>query len=264
MKKRWLSTLVIILIAVFLLLPIFVTFIYSIAGNWSDIIPKGVTLEHYSELFSSSDFIVAIGRTLILCVVPICVMTLVILLALYNVIIYYPKLEKYLQILCMIPYAIQGVILSVSILSLYTGAPVFFSNRIFMLNGAYCIVILPYMYQGIRNSMNAVNMPMLLEAAEILGSSKLSAFFRVIIPNILSGITTSALLSFGIIFGDYVLINNIVGNSFSNVQIYLYWQMRTSSTKGSAVFMIIFLVTLMVTGLVLFFKNKEGSQRVEG
>lgn len=262
-KKKWLSLLVVILVSIFLLLPIAMTFIYSISRSWTDIVPKGITGAHYKELFTSTDFIMAVGRTLLLCIVPIVVMTVVILLALYNVLIYHPKLEKYLQILCMIPYAIQGVILSVSILSLYTGAPLFLSNHIFMLNGAYCIVILPYMYQGIRNSMNAVNMPMLLEAAEILGSSKLLAFFKVIIPNILSGITTSALLSFGIIFGDYVLINNIVGNSFSNVQIYLYWQMRTSSTKGSAVFMIIFLVTLMITGLVLFFKNKEASQKVE-
>ena len=79
-----------------------------------------------------------------------------------------------------------------------------------MLIGAYCIIILPHIYQGIRNSMHAVNMPMLLEAAEMLGASKLYAFFRVIVPNIITGITVSSLLAVGILFGDYVIIRNHV------------------------------------------------------
>lgn len=262
MKRRnWFSIIIIAIIAVYLLLPILITFVYSISTEWIDILPKGITFENYQDLFSQREFFLTIGRTILLCIIPIVVMTVAILLALYTVLIYFPKLEKYLQIICMVPYAIQGVILSVSILALYSGAPSFLSNRLFMLNGAYCIVILPYMYQGIRNSMNAVNMPMLLEAAEMLGSSKLYAFFRVIIPNIISGITTSALLSVGIIFGDYVLIQNLVGTKFANVQIYLYWQMRQSSSRGSAIFMIIFLVTLLITGLVLFLKSQDKAEK---
>ena len=146
------------------------------------------------------------------------------LLALFAVTIYFPKLEKYVQFLCMIPYTIQGVILSVSILSLYAGTRSFFGLRLVMLIGAYCIIILPYIYQGIRYSMYAVNMSMLIEAAEMLGASKFSAFFRVIVPNIISGITVSSLLAVGIIFGDYVLIRNITGSAFQNVQIYLSWR----------------------------------------
>lgn len=76
----------------------------------------------------------------------------------------------------MIPYTIQGVILSVSILSLYVGTKSILSNRLVMLVGAYCVVILPYIYQGIRNGMRAVNMTTLIEAAEMLGASKIYAF----------------------------------------------------------------------------------------
>ncbi|MEG0541512.1 MAG: ABC transporter permease subunit, partial [Angelakisella sp.] len=113
----------------------------------------------------------------------------------------------------------------------------------------------------IRNSMHAVNMPMLLEAAEMLGSSKLYAFFRVIVPNIISGITVSSLLAVGIIFGDYVLIRNIAGTSFKNVQIYLFLTMKSSSTKASAVFVIIMITTFLITLLVLYLKSRETSQK---
>lgn len=262
-KGKVISSLIVLMTIIFLLLPIAVTFIYSISSDWMGLVPKGLTLKHYVKLFGEMEFYQSIVRTLILCVVPIGVMIFSILLALYTVVIYFPRFEKYLQVLCMIPYALQGVILSVSILSLYTGAPLFLSNRLFMLNGAYCIMILPYMYQGIRNSMNAINVKTLLETAQMLGCGKLKAFMSIVVPNIMPGIITSSLLAFGIIFGDYVLVTNLVGNSFSNVQIYLYWQMRSSSTMGSAIFMVIFLVILIITGLVLFFKSKDGSQKME-
>lgn len=175
----------------------------------------------------------------------------------------FPKLEKYVQIICMIPYTIQGVILSVSILSLYVGTKSILSNRLVMLMGAYCIVILPYIYQGIRNGMRAVNMLTLIEAAEMLGASKIYAFFRVVVPNIISAIIVSSLLAVGIIFGDYVLIRNLAGTSAPNMQIFLYQTMKSDSTKASAVFVIIMFVTFVITAIVLFLKSREGRGRAQ-
>ena len=161
----------------------------------------------------------------------------------------------------MIPYTIQGVILSVSILSLYVGSSSILSNRLVMLMGAYCIVILPYIYQGIRNGMRAVNMPTLIEAAEMLGASKIYAFFRVVVPNILSAIIVSSLLAVGIIFGDYVLIRNLAGTSAPNMQIFLYQTMKSDSTKASAVFVVIMFVTFVITAIVLFAKSREAKEK---
>ena len=67
-KKKWLSLLVVLSVAIFLLLPIVMTFIYSVSRSWTDIVPKGITGEYYKELFTSTDFIMAVGRTLILCI----------------------------------------------------------------------------------------------------------------------------------------------------------------------------------------------------
>ena len=264
MKKRnvWANTMIAIVI-IYLLIPLLGTATYSLFNKWTDIVPEGFTLQNYAELLTEQDFLMSLLRTIIICIVPIVLTVLMVLLALFVVTVYFPELEKYMQIICMIPYTIQGVILSVSIISLYAGSNSILGNRLVMLNGAYCIIILPYIYQGIRNSMRAVNMPMLLEAAEMLGSSKLYAFFKVIVPNIISGITVSSLLAVGIIFGDYVLIRNIAGTSFKNVQIYLFLTMKISSTKASAVFVIIMITTFLITMLVLYLKNRETKQKKE-
>ncbi len=263
MKKREFSAnVVIIIVIIYLLIPLLATAVYSLFQKWTDILPEGFTLGHYASLLSNKAFLLTLWRTVIIAITPIVLTVLATLLALFAVTIYFPKLEKYVQILCMIPYTIQGVILSVSILSLYAGAQGFLGIRLVMLIGAYCIIILPYIYQGIRNSMHAVNMPMLIEAAEMLGASKIVAFFRVIVPNIISGISVSSLLAVGIIFGDYVLIRNITGSSFQNVQIYLFLAMKRSSTEASAVFVIIMITTFIITALVLYLQSRDKHQKI--
>lgn len=261
MKRRKIgSPIIIILILIYLLIPLVVSIIYSLFADWTGIVPKGFTVQTYVNLFKDPDFLLSLGRTLVICIIPIVLTIIMVLLALFVTTIYFPKLEKYVQIICMIPYTIQGVILSVSILSMYVNSPTLLSNRIVMLLGAYCIIILPYIYQGIRNGMRAVNMPMLLEAAEMLGASRLYAFFKIIVPNILSAIIVSSLLAVGIIFGDYVLVRNLAGSSFPNVQIYLYQAMKSDSMKSSAVFVIIMVLTFLIAAVVLFLKSREGNQ----
>jgi len=262
-KKNIGAPLVMILILIYMLIPLVVSVIYSIFDKWTGIIPEGFNLENYAILFSDKTFLACLGRTVLMCIIPICITIVIVLLALFVTTVYFPRLEKYVQIICMIPYTIQGVILSVSILSLYVANPTFLSNRLVMLFGAYCIIILPYIYQGIRNGMRAVNMPMLLEAAEMLGASKMYAFFKVVVPNILSAIIVSSLLAVGIIFGDYVLVRNLAGTSFQNMQIYLYQTMKADSTKSSAVFVVIMFVTFVITAVVLFLKSREGRQHVQ-
>lgn len=266
MKKHKIGhKLVIVVISVYLILPLALTFVFSLFENWTSVIPKNFTLQAYIDMFATPRFFPALFRTLLISILPVVISVLIMLLALYTVLIYFPKLEKYIQILCMIPYAIQGVILSVSIVSLYTRAQGFLSNRIFLLVGAYCVIILPYIFQGIRNAMRAVNMPMLLEAAEMLGATKLYAFFRVIVPNILSGISVAALLSIAILFGDWVVIRNIAGNAYENVSILLYMTMNSVNVRTTtAMFTIIFLLTMLISVLVFNLQSKgAGSAKKE-
>ena len=256
-KKSAGSVAIMLLVMIYLLIPLVISIIYSVFHKWTGVIPEGFTLHNYVDLFTDSNFLASVGRSIAMSIIPIIVTIVIVLLALFVTAIYFPKLEKYVQIICMIPYTIQGVILSVSILSLYVGSSSILSNRLVMLMGAYCIVILPYIYQGIRNGMRAVNMPTLIEAAEMLGASKIYAFFRVVVPNILSAIIVSSLLAVGIIFGDYVLIRNLAGTSAPNMQIFLYQTMKSDSTKASAVFVVIMFVTFVITAIVLFMKSRE-------
>ena len=256
------ANIVMTLVVIWLVVPLLATFIYSLFEEWTGIIPHGFTLANYQKLFTDTSFLTAIYQTLLVCVVPIVITIIVVLLALFTVTVYFPRLEKYVQVLCMIPYTIQGVILSVSILILYAKNKSVLSERMVMLIGAYCIIILPHIYNGIRNGMRAINMNMLLEAAEMLGESKLKAFFKVIVPNILTGITVSSLLAVGLLFGDYVIIRNLSSPNVNNMQKFLYQAMKRSSTEASAVFVIIMLITFAITAVVLTLQSRSTLEKI--
>ena len=183
MKSKSGGKFVIALIIAYLLLPLALTLIYSLFTEWMDILPSGFTLRYYAEIFADPIFWASLARTVVISFIPVFITAVVLLLAMYAVVLYMPALDKYLQIICTIPYAIQGVILPVSVLSLYAGAPAPFSNRIVMLVLTYCVVILPYMYQGIKNSLVSVDAARLVEAAEMLGADKFYAFLRVLQDN---------------------------------------------------------------------------------
>lgn len=262
-KSRTSANIVMTIVIIWLLIPLLATIIYSLFQDWTGILPKGFTLDSYKKIFSDPAFLTSMYQTVLVCVVPIVITIIVVLLALFVVTVYFPRLEKYVQLLCMIPYTIQGVILSVSILTLYARGNSVLSGRMTMLMGAYCIIILPHIYNGIRNGMRAINMTMLLEAAEMLGESKLKAFFKVIVPNILTGITVSSLLAVGLLFGDYVIIRNLSSSNVNNMQQFLYQAMKRSSTEASAVFVVIMMITFLITAIVLTLQNRSTQAKIK-
>ena len=163
--------------ALYLLVPFLTTLVYSLFVEWTDVLPSGFTLRNYAELFTNSTFWLSIGRTLVLCLVSVAITIVLLLLAMYVVVAVNRRLGRFMQFVCMIPYALQGVILSIGIISLYTGTVTILSNRMFMLFGAYTILVLPYIYQGIRNALNAIDANMLIQAAEMLGCGRFRAAF---------------------------------------------------------------------------------------
>lgn len=258
-KSRSFSGIILPAIGIYLLIPLLFTFLYSVSGEWMDVLPSGFTLRAYVELFSDSTFWLSIGRTIIISVLPIIICTLAVLLATYVVVVHCPELDKYMKIICTMPYAIQGVILPISVLTLYANAPEPFSNRVFMLTSTYCIVVLPYIYQGIRNNLNGMNVMRLIEAAQMVGAGKFYAFFCIVVPNIINGIVVSAMLAMAIVFGDFVVINTLAGNYFPTAQMYLYDIMKQSSQKTCAAIIVLFCVTLLISAFV-FMRKKEGEE----
>ena len=104
----------------------------------------------------------------------------------------------------------------------------------------------------------AVKLSLPILAAEMLGCSRFRAYVQVVLPNIVSGILVSSLLAQSIVFGDFVLANNIAGTNYQNIQVFLQANMARSSGLSSAIVVIIVVVVAAVTAIVL--KLQRSSQ----
>ena len=221
-RKKTFPYVVLTLTSIFLLIPFIATLVYSFTVGWTKLLPAGWTLKYWGQAFTEPNLWPAILRGVLISIPPILICNVVVILALYTSVVYYPKLEKYIQAICMVPNSLKGVIIAIPVLALYAGTPTIFSNRMVMLVCIYSISILPFVYQGIRNNLHGINVTQLLEAAEILGAGKLYAFVRIVLPSMLSGILVSSLLALSTVFGDFAIIKIIAGNKFETVQMLLY------------------------------------------
>lgn len=242
---------ILFILCIYLLIPIFFTFINSIFRDFTGIVPIGFTIDFYRNIFTAKLSLVSVLlRTILISVLPVIFMTIVVLLLFFSIKLYFPRIEKYMNILANIPYGIQGIILAVSLVSIYSQFSNFLGNRLFILFGGYSIAVLPYIYQGIKNALATIEIEPIINAAELLGCRRLKAYFFIIIPSIYKEILSIMVLSIGVLFGDFVLINIIVGSSFPNVGIFLNKIMYISGHEASAVSCVMFLCMYLISKVV--------------
>ena len=256
-KKKTFPYIVLTLTGIFLLLPFVATLIYSFTVGWTRLLPAGWTLKYWVQAFSEPELWPAILKGVLISIPPIIICNIVVILALYTSVVYYPKLEKYIQAICMVPNSLKGVIIAIPVLALYAGTPTILSSRMVMLVCIYSISILPFVYQGIRNNLHGINVRQLLEAAEILGAGRLYAFIRIILPNMLSGILVSSLLALSTVFGGFAIIKIIAGNKYETVQMLLYNSRLIVLQYQCVIVIIMFTATLIISQTVFKFQNKK-------
>ena len=256
-KQRKLPYVILALAVVFLLLPFVATLVYSFTIGWTKLLPASWTFKYWIQAFAQPEIWPAIGRGILISLPPILICNAVVILALYTSVVYYPQLEKVIQAVCMIPNSLKGVVIAIPVLSLYAGKGGFFSNRMVMLICIYCISILPFVYQGIRNNLHGINVRQLLEAAEILGAGKLYAFCRIILPSMLSGILVSSLVSLSTVFGDFTILKIIVGNRYETIQMLLYNSRLIVLQYQCVIVIIMFTATWLLSSLVFKLQNRK-------
>jgi len=247
-----------VVVLAFLLIPLLVTVLFSISTTWeSTILPEGLSLQAYANLFTDERFLQAMGRSFLLAVITVALSMLIMVPTIFIVSLYFPRLEKWMQSVVLLPFALPGVVAAVGLIKLYSSPPFAISGTIYILIGVYFVIILPFVYQGIRNSLRSVNAIELMEAAEVLGAGKPTAFVRVILPNIMPGIIVASLLSLSMIFGEFVLANMLVGGSYEVVQVYLYRMLGTDGHASSATIVTFFALVFLLFALVLKIGNRK-------
>ncbi|GGL49028.1 ABC transporter permease [Sporolactobacillus putidus] len=262
MRKSFSSSLILSLFVLLMCVPFLLTFVYSISTEWGkSILPTGLTLQWYEQLYADPRFIQSVVRSCLLTFGTLIAVLIIVVPSIVMISIYLPKAEKFMKPTVLMPYAIPGVVLATGLLRTYSGSPVPLTA---VLSGGIFIYALPFMYQSIHNNLREVDAKTLMEASEILGASKLQAFVRLLLPNIKIGIMVGSLLTFSTFLGEFQITNMLLGGDFETIRIYMLRVMKINGHLSSAVVVTYFLLLLMISAVIVKATSRKSYKLMAG
>jgi putative spermidine/putrescine transport system permease protein len=261
MKQRnsLLTIIVLLLFLVYMLFPILATYIFSIATRWDrTVMPEGYTIAWYQTAYASVYFISSLRNSLILSLSSVLVSLLIVVPTVYWVHIRLPRGKPLLEVLMILPFGIPGVVLALALVQVFTFPPL--SRSPYLLVGATVIFSMPFMYRSVSNSIQAINVRDLTEAAQSLGADIGSILRRVIIPNIFPGIMSGSLLVFATVFAEFTLAKLITGAGFKTFPLLLVEYTRINGSVAAALSVISFTIAWVVSLLILLVSRSGRGQ----
>ncbi|WP_110686434.1 ABC transporter permease [Salinicola aestuarinus] len=233
-----------------LALPLAATLLYAISTRWgATLLPDGLTLEWLQRLWQTPRFLAAFGRSLIVVAGALLLSLVLILPVAFLAHTRFAWLERGMNTLVLMPFAVPPVVTSVGLLQLYAGGPLPLVGTPWILIFTYVSIALPFVYRTLINSLRGIEATELMEAAQLLGASPFVAFLRVVLPNLRLGIRIAVFLSLSFLIGEFVFANLLVGTRFETLQIYLFNVRRESGHFTSALVITLFTFILILTWL---------------
>ncbi|MCJ7580892.1 MAG: sulfate ABC transporter permease subunit CysT [Candidatus Aminicenantes bacterium] len=184
-------------------------------------------------------------------------------------------LKNIMNTLIDIPFAIPTVVTGIMLVVLYGPNSVvgsFLENRgfeiIYNKPGiilALLFVTFPFVVRSVQPVLMEMDKDM-EEAAQTLGASRVSIFFRIIIPTLLPSILTGAALSFSRALGEFGSIIIVAGNIPFKTQVasvYIYGEIESAniqSALGTAVVLLFSsFIVLVLLNLLQKWRHKHES-----
>ena len=238
----------------FMYAPIIVLMVFSFNESKSRANWTGFTLKWYVELFRDPNIMRALSTTFTIAVLSALIATVLGTAAAIGIDTMRPFNKKVLMTVTNIPVVNPDIVTGVSLMILYL-----FMFR-FVFSGfelGYTTLLLahvsfntPYVILSVLPKLRQMD-GNLYEAALDLGASPLTGFFRVVMPEIMPGIVTGAMLAFTMSLDDFVVSFFTTGSGVDNLSVLIYSMARKGiNPKINALSTMMFIVVMTLLYLV--------------
>lgn len=247
------------LILLFLYAPIFVLIIYSfndskIMGSWS-----GFTLKWYVMLFQDRYILQSLYYTIIIALVATAVSTVVGTLSALGIYQMRSRLKKPYLFMNNIPVLVPDIVMGITLMSLFIFAGIKMGlTTVIIAHITFCIpyVILSVMPRFSRLPEN------IFDAALDLGATPRYAFWKVLFPEILPGVTSGALIAFTLSIDDFVISFFTTGNGVSNLSITIYSMAKAGINPKINALSTIMFGCIMLLLIIINFRSEKGIKQI--
>jgi len=107
--------------------------------------------------------------------------------------------------------------------------------------------------------------PNLADAALDLGATPWQALIKVIVPQIMPGIISGALIAFTMSFDDFIISYFVTGNGVSNISIMVYTmskRINPSINSLSTIIIVIITIVLILVNVIPILKERKDKKRI--
>ncbi|MEI2298201.1 MULTISPECIES: ABC transporter permease [Ensifer] len=194
MTPRVFTPLVLFLVIGFLIGPFFIIVAASLSGGETLAFPpQGFSLKWVAKVFTVESFQESFAISMLLAIGGTAAALVLGVPASYALSRYKLPFGETIRTIVSLPIIVPGIIVGLALLR-YIVVP-FGLNITLTLFLAHTALVLPYAVRVVSASLNNLRSD-IEEAAVLLGSSRAGAFFRVVMPNIRSGILAAFILGF--------------------------------------------------------------------
>lgn len=244
----WGARLVLWALVALLALPLAATLLYSFSSRWgATVLPDGLSLEWYAQLWAEPRFLPAFGRSLLAAGAALLLALLLVVPAACALLLYFPRLERLMNGLVLLQFALPPVVSSVGLLQLYGDTAL--AGTPWLLIGCYAVMVLPFLYRAMLIGLAGADMRELVDAARLLGASTPRALWRIILPGLRRGLTAALFLSLAMLMSEFVFANILAGGTYETLNVYLYSMRATSGHLTSAIVSVSVVFTVLLSWL---------------
>ena len=256
--KKFLKGLYIAVILLFLYLPIGVLMVLSFNESKSMSIWTGFSTRWYEEMFSNEMILDAVWNTFTIAICAAAASTVIGVLACLGISRMRSRSQKVIMAFNNIPLLNADIVTGISLMMTFLVFGISLSwGTVLLSHITFCI---PYVILSVMPKIKQLS-PNMYEAALDLGATPAYAFRKVILPDLMPGITSGFLLAFTMSVDDFVVTHFTRGAGINTISTLIYSQVKVGIRPTlfalSTVIFVVVLVVLVISNVV---QNRKGAR----
>ena len=255
--KRYFGITLMILMLLFFYLPIVFMIIFSFNSSKSLTHFTGFSLQWYQRMLNNSSMMESLYTTIIVAVIATIVSTVVGTISAIGL----SKSKKIAHDLIMqindFPIMNPEIVTAIGLMLFFITLGI---ERGFMtLLLAHIAFCIPYVMLSVMPKIRSLD-PNLADAAMDLGCTPWQALTKVIVPQIMPGIFSGALIAFTMSFDDFIISYFVTGKGIKNLSIMVYTmskRVNPSINAISTLIVVVITIVLIIVNVVPLIREKH-------
>ncbi len=256
-NKKFVKRLILGLILVFFYFPILYMLVFSFNSGRSLTSFDGFSFQWYVKMFHDRNMMEAIYYTLVTAVIATFISTIVGTITAIGLSKSKRIVREVVKQINDLPIMNPEIVTAVGFMLFYVSLRIEKGFMTMLL--AHIAFCTPYVILSVMPKLRSLDKN-LAEAAMDLGATPLQAMTKVIVPQIMPGIVSGALIAFTMSFDDFIISYFVTGNGVKNIST-LVWTMskrvNPSINALSTLIVLIITITLIFVNLVPIYKEKR-------